>query len=189
MTPFRNNNAPSTSKHADKRACVWIWSSHYTNSLLILRPLKTKWVSLWQSKTSSILMYFSQYRRDNDSLKCHFTKEKQYQSASLLLGSETLRMEWHTLRITTQRTAIEESWIPVLILRCTIMSIHLKVTSPGLTFDMAVLYALQSHVHLACDMYCKYSQTSLICPLLIQLFANPAKNLLEQIFPYTVTFG
>ncbi len=30
----------------------------------------------------------------------------------------------------------------------------------------------------------KYSQTSLIRPSLIQLFANPAKNLLEQIFPY-----
>ena len=29
-----------------------------------------------------------------------------------------------------------------------------------------------------------YSHTSLIRPLIIQLFANPAKNLLEQIFPY-----
>ncbi len=32
-----------------------------------------------------------------------------------------------------------------------------------------------------------YSQTSLIRPWLIQLFANPAKNHLEQIFPYNPT--
>ena len=32
--------------------------------------------------------------------------------------------------------------------------------------------------------FAKYSQTSLIRPSLIQLFANPAKNLLEQIFPH-----
>ncbi len=34
----------------------------------------------------------------------------------------------------------------------------------------------------------KYSQTPLIRPFLIQLFANPAKNLLEQIFPYHFSF-
>ncbi len=96
-------------------------------------------------------MYFSQYRRDNDSLKCHFTKEKQYQSASLLLGSDTLRMEWHTPGKKHQSTAIEESWIPTSPIPYTLMSVQLKLTSP-LTFDMAVLYALQSHIHLVCNV-------------------------------------